>query len=97
VQGFKKKEKKMKKAAMCLAVLSLVIGLSVWSTPNVSAAEHGGKEHGGAAKATAMEHSGHEHAGAGLDAASTILEAAMELDASNPELADQLREIADSL
>lgn len=62
--------------------------MMLFSPAMLIAGEHGGKEHGGTA---AKEHGSH-----GTKAA-TILKAATALDASDPELAKELRAIAKHL
>ena len=92
----------MKKISVAVTTLLLVLGLGIWSAAPIVAAEHGGSEHGGSA---VKEDGGSEHGGAKMEGshghegshADVLLEAASELQISNPDLAAQLTAIAKTL
>ncbi len=73
-----------------MLVLAIVMMLSA---PMAYAGEHGGSEHGGSSGMEGSHGShGMEHKAGG--AVETLMEAAMELKASNPELAAKLKALA---
>ncbi|MBI2166956.1 MAG: hypothetical protein HYU34_01790 [Candidatus Omnitrophica bacterium] len=69
-------------------VFVLVLGTLLWNPGLVLAGEHGGKEHGGQEHGGAAVEEGRSHA-------AVLREAAAALQATNPELAAKLEEIAE--
>lgn len=86
----------MKKIARKVAALGFIVGLGMVQLPAAQAAEHGGKEHGGAA-ATGQEHGGGAAASAADKSEADVLRQAADAlrnGESRPDLAEELEKLA---